>query len=128
MVCLASSPLRLHEIRPTLEALGQNVSSSVGGARPVHIVLTLPTLFRNIESYGVLPTWLTDDFPSLHVQRVAIDLGPIEKLHGCLEASHFLRLSPCVARPKPCSRHLAKPRKSRAMNSEAAAVAACSPC
>ena len=66
MVCLSSTPLRLHDIRPTLEALAQNVAVLV----PRHPELGDAELQAAVErvnaglpDYARVHRWLRADAP-----------------------------------------------------------------
>ena len=90
LVCLSATPIRLPHILPTIKAL-----STQAGVRQPQIVISLPLHYLGGLSLRPrqyeLPAWLTAHNTSsgggVFVQRLALDLGPIDKLRGCLAAA-----------------------------------------
>ncbi len=77
---LTTSPRRLMKMRDTLLSI---VNQSTP---PDLVVLNLPLVFERTREEYTIPDWLTKDkFPTVVVNRVEMDLGPITKLLPTLE-------------------------------------------
>ena len=81
VISLTTTPVRISKIKDTLESL---LHQSVTNCR---VILNLPKLFRQKESYVIQP-WLVamqKEYPNLILNRMEKDYGPASKLVGAVQ-------------------------------------------
>ena len=83
VVGLTTTPMRIPHIRPVIMAL-------LNQTHPCEIVLNIPLIMGNTRPHGwhgkpgLVPDWLAEIDPRVHVHRVEQDYGPATKLVGTM--------------------------------------------
>ncbi len=79
---MTTSPSRIHRLIPMLESVMKQTY-------PVdRIILNIPPKFDRTGEAYVVPSWMSEKFPKVEINRVDQDYGPITKLLPTLDVVH----------------------------------------